>query len=173
VAPPPVRSPRVLGATCAGLVLAAALLWGASAASWEADGGRTGAQAAPSLTGVALLALAGVAGVLATGGVARRLVGGLLVLAGGVQAVSAATAVGGGSPGPLLAVAGGLLLLAAGLLVVLREQRLPRFGSRYARGGRRAQRDPDRAAWEALDAGEDPTAGPASDTDDGDQNRRG
>ena len=130
---------------------------------------------APSLTGVALLALAGVAGVLATGGLARRLVGGLLASAGAVQAVAALLALGGaGPPAPLLAVAGGAVLLAVGALAALREPRLPRFGARYAAAGdRRAPRDPDRAAWEALDAGEDPTAGPGGGTGEGGAKGRG
>jgi hypothetical protein len=173
----PARSPRVLGLACVGSVVSAGLLWGASAVEWAP--GRTGAAVAPSLTGVALLALAGVAGVLATGGVVRRVVGGLLAVAGTAQAVAAAWTLGGGSVvGPLLAAAGGVVLLAAGVLVVLREQRLPRFGARYAAAGdRRAARDPDRAAWEALDAGEDPTTGAAggaaTGTDDGGTNGRG
>lgn len=171
---PPVRSPRVLGVACAALALAAVLLWAASAVVWEAGAGRTGAQVAPSLTGVALFALAGVAGVLATGGIARRLVGGLLAVVGVAQAVGAGVALTGGSPTPLLAVAGSAVLVAAGVFVVTREPRLPRFGTRYATSGNRhVRRDPDRAAWEALDAGEDPTAEPASDTGNGDRNGRG
>jgi hypothetical protein len=167
-----VRSPRTLLVACAGLAGAAALLWGASAATWSA--GRTGAQAAPSLTGVALLALAGVAGLVATAGVLRRVVGVLLAAAGAVQGVLAVVA--GGALGPLLAAGGGAVLLAAGVVVVLRERVLPRFGARYAAAGdRRAQRDPDRAAWEALDAGEDPTAEGLNDagSDPGDGARRG
>jgi hypothetical protein len=159
------------------MALAAVLLWAASAVVWEPDAGRTGAQVAPSLTGVALLALAGVAGVLATGGIVRRVVGGLLALAGVLQAVGAVVALTGGSPAPLLAVAGGAVLLGAGVLVAVREPRLPRFGSRYAAAGdRRVRRDPDRVAWEALDAGEDPTTGSAEEppggTDGGDRGGR-
>jgi Tryptophan-associated transmembrane protein (Trp_oprn_chp) len=168
VSAPPERSPRTLGVVCVSLAASAALMWGASAVTWE--GSRTGAQAAPSLTGVALLALAGVAGVLATGGFARRLVAGLLAAAGAVQVVAAAVVLGGGGGilGPLLAVAGGAVLLAGAVLAVLRERRLPRLGARYAAAGdKRAQRDPDRAAWEALDAGEDPTSEPVLGADEG------
>lgn len=66
---------------------------------------------------------------------------------------------------PYLAVgAGGLMLLAA-VLVVAGARRLPGLGSRYGEPRRRngtgsADTDPDRAAWDALDAGRDPTAAP-------------
>lgn len=189
---------RLLGLVCSGLAAAAAALWGGSQAVWYrvtaavAGGGQqvvevTGAQARPALGGVALLALAAVAGVVATGGVLRRVVGGLLVLAGGAVAVTAVLsllvtpfatdgsvpAVAGvdvealryapttTTPAPLLAVLGGVLLLAAGVVVLLRERRLPRLGARYAApGARPAPTDPDRAAWQDLDAGRDPTVGP-------------
>ncbi|OLT22248.1 hypothetical protein BJF78_07520 [Pseudonocardia sp. CNS-139] len=154
-APAQTRSPRTLGVACGGLAVAAGLLWGASAVEWLP--GRTGAQIAPSLTGVALLALAGVAGVLATGGALRRLVGLLLTMSGIGQVVGALLVGLGLGGGPLLAAAGGLVLLAAGALVVVREPALPRLGARYAApGDRRAPRDPDRAAWDALDEGRDP-----------------
>jgi hypothetical protein len=183
----PTRSPRLLLAACAGLAVTAALLWGASALVWyrvtpagHAPVEFRGAQMAPSLTGVALVALAGVAGLVATGGMVRRVVAGLLGVAGvamawtGVRALTrtAATIDGapaslpapGGppalaiTPAPLLAVAGGVVLLAVGAYVVLREPRLSRLGARYAAPGKRpAPVDPDRAAWQDLDAGRDPT----------------
>jgi Tryptophan-associated transmembrane protein (Trp_oprn_chp) len=140
-----VRSPRVLAAVCAALVVSAGLLWGASVAG-----------DVPSLSGVALLALAGVAAVVATAGVVRRVAGGLLAAAGLVQAVFAVAA------GPLLALPGGVVLLVAGVAVVVWESRLSRLGARYAAPGqRRAERDPDRAAWQDLDEGRDPTVDPA------------
>lgn len=71
------------------------------------------------------------------------------------------------SAAPLLAVAGGVLLVAVGVFVLLKEPLLARFGARYAAtGAREAGRDPDRAAWAALDEGRDPTADPADETDD-------
>ena len=94
-------------------------------------------------------------------------------------------------PGPLPAVLGVLLLVAAGITLAAAEPRLPRLGARYAArppvatatstadtadtAAVRADADPDRAAWDALDAGRDPTTdGPAADevpgptrTDDG------
>lgn len=171
----PTGRSRLLGPVCAGLVAAAAALWGGSQAVWSRvteavpGGGQqvvevTGAQARPAFGGVALLALAGVAGVVATGGLLRRVVGGLLALAGVAVAVSAAAApfvATGTTAAPLLAVLGGALVGAAGLVVLLRERSLPRLGARYAApGARPAPSDPDRAAWQDLDAGRDPTAGP-------------
>jgi hypothetical protein len=62
------------------------------------------------------------------------------------------------TPAPWLAVLGGAVLLAVGLVVLVRERRLPRLGARYAApGARPAPTDPDRAAWQDLDAGRDPT----------------
>jgi uncharacterized membrane protein (TIGR02234 family) len=77
--------------------------------------------------------------------------------------------------GPLPALLGALLLLAAGITLAFAERRLARLGARYAArpaagatpGARAAaaQRDPDpdRLAWDALDAGHDPTDLPATD----------
>jgi hypothetical protein len=192
---------RQLSTAGAGLALSAVLLWAASATVWYRvlPGGAvssgappvelTGAQVAPWLGGTALLALAGVAGVVATGGVLRRLVGGLLGLAGigvllfGVRALlvypsllepPAGVSVElrdqptDGTGAPLLVIAGAVVLLAVGLLVLVREPRLPRLGARYAAPGeRRAERDPDRAAWQDLDEGRDPTVDPP-DTPPGD-----
>ena len=186
------RSPRLLGAVCAALALAAAALWGAAALTWAevAPPGRApvaleGAVLAPSLTGIALLALAGVAGAVAVSGVPRRVLGLLLAAAAVVVAVAVVPALvdpvaaaGGatlpsgqavadlaGLPvsrtaAPALAGAGALVLLGAGIVVLLREPRLPRFGARYATGARRGPAaDPDRRAWDDLDEGRDPTIG--------------
>jgi uncharacterized membrane protein (TIGR02234 family) len=191
-------SPRALGVVCAGLALSAGLLWAGSATVWyqvqragAAPVELTGAQVAPWLGGTALLALAGVAGVVATGGVLRRLVGVLLALAGsGVLAFAvrallsdpyATDAAAASLPqppsgitvdelrdqptdvtgAPLLVIAGAVVLLVMGITVLLRERRLPRLGARYAAPGeRRVERDPDRAAWEDLDEGRDPTVDP-------------
>jgi uncharacterized membrane protein (TIGR02234 family) len=191
-------SPRALGVAAAGLALSAVLLWAGSATVWyrvlpagAALVELTGAQVAPWLGGIALLALAGVAGVIATGGVLRRLVGGLLGLAGagvlvfGVRAVLSepyatdASAASLPQPpsgvtvdelryqptdatgAPLLAIAGAVVLLAVGIVVLVRERRLPRLGARYAAPGERpVERDPDRAAWQELDEGRDPTVDP-------------
>lgn len=189
---------RALLGVCVGLLLAAAALWGAATLVWfrvtaqvplrgPVPAEFTGAQAQPSLTGVALLALAGVAAVVALSGVLRRLLGLLLAAAGALVAATALTAYGRSpfatdgavptppagipadavrhqpvdvSAAPALAVAAGLVLLAAGGLVLVRERALPRFGARYAApAARPAPVDPDRAAWQDLDAGRDPTVG--------------
>ena len=191
------RSPRGLAVACCGLAGAAGLAWGSSALLWYtvSPSGRapvvfTGAQVTPSLSGIAWVALAGVAGLVATGGVVRRVVAVLLGLAGlvvaavgwdgwtrTVYAEDLADHVPPGAtpsppplevtPAPLLAVAGGLLLLAVGAFVLLREPRLSRLGARYAApGARPVEVDPDRAAWQDLDAGRDPTADPARDEGD-------
>jgi hypothetical protein len=79
----------------------------------------------------------------------------------GVRALLVVPAGSGATGAPLLAVAGALVLLATGIVVLVRERRLPRLGARYAApGGRRVERDPARAAWEELDEGRDPTVDP-------------
>lgn len=173
------------------LLVAAGLLWGSSRLDWLHPTydtplrGRvvvevTGAAWQPALVPLAVLALAGMAAALATAGVARRLVGGLLAVAGVWAVVLAAGAGLLGPPavaglpdapaggrlvavavlpsGPLLAGPAGLALALAGGLLVLREAALPRLGARYsAPGQRRRTRSPDRGMWDALDAGLDPT----------------
>src|ERR1700754_4459920 len=84
------RQSHTVAVVGAGLAVSAALLWAGSATVWyrvvPAGNGPPvelrGAQVAPWLGGMALLALAGFAGVVASGGVLRRVVGGVLVLAG-------------------------------------------------------------------------------------------
>jgi uncharacterized membrane protein (TIGR02234 family) len=149
----------------------------------------TGADLLPGLSGVALLGLAAVAAAVALAGPGRRLLGGLVAAAGcyvGVALVrlllarpspadlaALPDAPAGGTPGastalqagPLPAGLGAILLVAAGVALLAAERRFPRFGARYAArpAERRGDADPDRAAWEALDAGRDPTADPGSD----------
>ncbi len=187
----PARSVRALVGVCTALATAAALLWAASAVNWARVGTAggapvdlTGAQAVPALTGIALVALAGVAGVVATGGVLRRLLGSLLAASAAavvVATVSAwngdgaalpdgVSATGPGEPGaaPWLALLGAVVLLAAGAVVAVREPRLARLGSRY--GGERRARpgaDPDRTAWDDLDEGRDPTVEVTGEADPG------
>lgn len=150
----------------------------------------TGAQLQPVVTAVAALLVAGVAALVALSGLARRLLGVLVALAAAAVVVltlrlvaapptpaelasaraglTASTTPGGvgpvtATPWPWLAVAGGVVAVAAAVVLVVREPRLPRLGARYsapAARARAAEQDPDRAAWERLDAGGDPTVGP-------------
>jgi len=146
-----------------------------------------GADAEPVLVPWALLALAAIGGLFATSGWGRRAVG-VVVGAAGLwallRAVSglvapapsqlpAAARQAGQALGvrvtvawPLVAALGGVLLVAVGVLVAVRGSAMPRLGARYdAPGGgpRPRPADDERSLWEALDAGEDPTARPARD----------
>jgi uncharacterized membrane protein (TIGR02234 family) len=181
-----------LPAAVALLIAAAAALGGAAALGWARVGFQaplrgsvpvrvTGSDLVPVLGPLALLAVASVAAVLATGGWARRLLGVLLAGAAvpaalGVARVSdqsrlvaAAVSAAGRADravpdgtvavlaaGPVLATAGVVLLAGAGALLVLRGHRMPRMGSRYRAPAARASRP--RELWERIDAGEDPTA---------------
>jgi hypothetical protein len=187
------------------LTLAAAMLWVSSALVWYRVTAQvplrgpvpvefTGAQAWPPVLGLAPLALAGVAAVLALAGPVRRVLG-VLIAALGIWVVEAAArAVLGSHPGPFdpgyptppegvgvdalrdqplvatgapwTAVAAGLAMVAAGVWVTVRERDLPRFGARFSVGhDRPRQPDQDRAWWDALDGGKDPTVANEAGTD--------
>jgi hypothetical protein len=164
------------------LLLGAAALWGASRMTWFAefrDAGvrgivlytENGAQRAGALVPLALLALAGIAGMVAIGGWPRRVLGAVLVLAGagacwvGVNGVrfggyAAGLPVAQMLIGRGLAVLAGILVIVAGSVGIKGASRMPRLGERYsAPGAKRTARDPDTELWEALTDGEDPTAG--------------
>ncbi|MFF3854880.1 Trp biosynthesis-associated membrane protein [Micromonospora sp. NPDC002575] len=138
---------------------------------------RTGAGLLPWLPALAVVGLAGGGAVLATRGVARRLVGVLLL------ALGAAVAVGGGyglvaafagtvsRQWPAFCLVGGLIAALGGGLVASRGAGWPAMGARYERPARRGTGPaPAEAAagpvtgrrateaWDALDRGEDPTA---------------
>ncbi|PPK67622.1 Trp biosynthesis-associated membrane protein [Actinokineospora auranticolor] len=159
--------------TAVGLLpLAAAALWGASRLPWGAtirsrpgtDATTSvpvpGAEIAPALLPLAVLALAAVAGLLAVAGPWRRVVGALLAAAGlvpvwtGLVQHTDADALWG----RVLAAAGGALMVAAAVVLLLRGHRAPRLGSRYrspAAVKEAARAEPD--LWQALSAGDDPT----------------
>ena len=190
---------RSLGLVCLLLLAGAALLWGSGELTWfsvtvpTATRGplaetATGAQMQPAVTAVAAVLLAAVAATVALSGIARRVLGVLVLLAalaagfvvvslvltpptaaqlasarqglstGGAPLGTSAVSV---TPWPWLAVLGVLPAIAAGVLLVARERRMSRLGARYAAPGAAAAApsDPDRAAWEQLDDGRDPTAG--------------
>lgn len=162
------------------LFLGAAALWGASRLVWSAqprDGGvrgtlletQTGAQHSGALVPLALLAVAGVAGAVATGGWPRRVLGGILAVAGVWACWVAVDGVSfGGFPagapvwqlftGRGLALLGGILVLLGGLSALKHAGAMPRLGARYAApSAQKTARDPDTELWEALSEGEDPT----------------
>ncbi|KXK61415.1 Trp biosynthesis protein [Micromonospora rosaria] len=141
--------------------------------------GRTGVGLVPWVPALALVALAGGGAVLATRGRVRRLLGALLLALG--AAVAAGGGYGlvvetGGEPSrqwPALCLVGGVLIGLGGLLTLLRGHRWPAMGARYERPVRGAPATSAPAAeragpvtgrrtveaWDALDRGEDPTAG--------------
>jgi len=134
----------------------------------------TGADLEPWVIGLALVALAGAGALLATRGLARRVLGGLLVAAGaGVAAGAVVGRVGlaigtagvGATIWPVACVVGGLLILLGGVSAVRYGHEWPAMGARYERRPAAGpavdavdQRVDTRTAWDALDRGDDPTA---------------
>lgn len=143
---------------------------------------RSGGDLHPWLPALAWVGLAGAGALLATRGAVRRLVGGLLVLAGAGLVFGAALAGAGAGAGaepspawPVLTGLGGVAVALAGGAAVLWSGQWPAMSARYDRPAgagpgasagtdigagavaptRSAQR-PD-ALWDALDRGEDPT----------------
>ncbi|GAB2863749.1 Trp biosynthesis-associated membrane protein [Lentzea nigeriaca] len=115
------------------LWIAALLLVGGAGAFW-------GAGSVP----LALLSLASVAAVVALSGLARRVLGGLLVVVGVAAAFN----------GHWLAIAGGVLVAGSGVLQVALGARMPKIGV----GGQKTRtRDPETDMWRALERGDDPT----------------
>ncbi|GAA0557752.1 hypothetical protein GCM10010172_45980 [Paractinoplanes ferrugineus] len=129
---------------------------------------RTGTDVQPWVTGLAVVALAGTGALLATSGWARRALGVLLSLAGlGVTIGAIAGRVGldpgsagaGGTLWPVGCAAGGLIVLAGGLSTLARGHEWPGMSARYERKPVATAPAPadHRAAWDALDRGDDPT----------------
>ena len=195
--PEPPAARRALLATIAALIAASAALAGAAALGWAHIEVHTplrgivgvrlaGSEVLPALGPLAVLALAAVAAVLATGGRVRWLLGAVLLGAAapldvavlrvfdlewltGV-AMSATQLPARSVPlgpatilfaGPVLAAVGAGLLAAAGVALLTRGRRMPRLGRRYqspvARSDGRTPPD-DGRFWERMDAGEDPTS---------------
>jgi uncharacterized membrane protein (TIGR02234 family) len=134
---------------------------------------RTGADIEPWVLGLALVALAGAGALLATRGLFRRLLGGLLAVVGagisaGAIAGRAGLEVGAAGAGatvwPVACVLGGLSVLLGGLSAARYGHEWPGMGARYDRRSAAPadlevdQRVDTRAAWDALDRGDDPTA---------------
>ncbi|MBE1464471.1 Trp biosynthesis-associated membrane protein [Kibdelosporangium phytohabitans] len=143
------------------LLAASAALWGASRLKWSPE--LTGSEQVSALIPLALIYLAGVAGVLATSGWPRRAVGVLLALTGIAAcwpAVNGAFEHAQGLPARGLALLGGLAVVAAGVLLVRRGHRMPRLGAKYqAPAAARSASEPsgEKEMWRALSEGDDPT----------------
>ena len=140
----------------------------------------TGSELAPGTRALALLGLAGVAALAATRSGGRIVVGALVALAGlGVMVAVARVALDqtaaalraepgssltvvvreDGGVWPYVALLGGLLLLAAGVLTVVRGRSWSALGAKYDAPTEPKPRS-EASLWDALDRGEDPTAGP-------------
>ncbi|PWR05068.1 Trp biosynthesis protein [Micromonospora acroterricola] len=143
---------------------------------------RSGAGLLPWLPALALVTLAGGGAVLATRGRLRRLLGvllgvlGLAVAAGGGYGLVADLDGAVSRQWPALCLLGGLLAAAGGGWTAWRGGGWPAMGARYERPTRTAAQSAPAAAeparpagpmagrrtteaWDALDRGEDPTAG--------------
>ncbi|MFI6630340.1 Trp biosynthesis-associated membrane protein [Nonomuraea fuscirosea] len=145
----------------------------------------TGGDLSPVLTPAALAGLAGVVAVLAAKGLGRRVVGVLLALCGVAAAAGTWTALDdAGVTGwlrernvlhgvtdlpwepvawwPVVSGAGAVLMIAGGAVAVVRASAWSGMSARYDRerrppAGAEAQVADDRALWDALDRGDDPT----------------
>jgi uncharacterized membrane protein (TIGR02234 family) len=141
----------------------------------------TGGDLSPVLTPLALAGLAGVVAVLAAKGIGRRLVGALLALCGAGAALGTWFAtVGDTVPAwlrehnvmhgtgaiewhtvaawPVVAGLGAVLMVAGGVVAVARGGRWAGMSDRYTRKPAESpEATDDRALWDALDRGDDPT----------------
>lgn len=154
----------------------------------------SGGDLAPGATALGIAALAGLAGILATRGVARAAVAVVVVLTGAGVAASAPLAVRDdhvlaelaartsfGADGAAVtlgttawwavSLTGGLLVLAAGALTVFRGHRWVGMSARYDRPGTARATAPQSAheasaMWDSLDGGADPTADTAVERDE-------
>ena len=139
-----------------------------------------------AITALALVALAGVVAVIATKGTIRRVIGGLVAVAGlalvwrtsaAFGAVSEARARSlviakhpqvAGAPQlathpvwPTLSLLAAVLVLAAGVAIALRGGQWAAMSSRYERQSvdpEQAKARADASLWAALESGDDPTA---------------
>jgi uncharacterized membrane protein (TIGR02234 family) len=132
---------------------------------------------APLAGALALAAIAGVVGILASRGRGRRLVGAVVGALGVGIVVAGLIGVFAPKPGtelppslrtanlhattwPVLGAAGGLAVFLAGLLVAVRGEGWQGLAARYdgPQGASDARvRDPEAALWDALSRGDDPT----------------
>jgi hypothetical protein len=190
------ESRSTLVVTIAALIAASAALASAAALTWAQVDVQTplrgivpvrltGSAVLSALGPLAVLALAGVAAVLASGGWVRWLLGALLFGAAVLPilavlqvfdegtlseaAMSVADRPARSVPlgtamiffgGPTLAAIGAGLLGAASVALLVRGHRMPRLGRRYQAPNHRATSPvtEEGRLWERMEAGEDPTA---------------
>lgn len=154
-----------------------------------------GGDLAPAVNGLGLAGLAGLAGLIATRGVARIVVGVLIVAIGAGVVVSSTGATARGrvlaelgdrmsltgaathvqpTSWWLAAVAGGVLLAVAGAYTIVRGRRWPGMSSRYDAPGTAVKRPEPTTGnlWDSLDSGADPTVDPADEPSEGGPRRR-
>ena len=142
----------------------------------------TGAAVAPWLIGLALVALAGAGALLATRGLPRRLLGGLLTIVGAGLVAAAITGRVGLDPGaagaaatfwPIVCVLGGGLVGWGGVSAARHGHHWPSMGSRYERrpapsSAARLAAEPARSAAAGLTGRQEPAdAAPAPDQNAG------
>ncbi|MCE7007384.1 Trp biosynthesis-associated membrane protein [Kibdelosporangium philippinense] len=140
------------------LLAASAGLWGSSRLNWSAE--LTGSEQVSALIPLALIYLAGIAGVLATSGLPRRIVGVLLALTGFTAcwlAANGAFAAGQVLWGRGVALLAGLAVVVAGVLLVRYGHKMPRLGAKYDRPGAEKEPEGEKELWNALSEGKDPT----------------
>ncbi|TMR09995.1 hypothetical protein ETD86_41240 [Nonomuraea turkmeniaca] len=169
----------VLG--CLLVLLAAGRAWARVTAAGAVA--PAGSDLSPVLTPLALAGLAGVVAVLATKGAGRRVIGGLLALCGAGVAAGTWTALNGATVTgwlaernalhgvtavpweiaplwPVVAGAGAALMISGGVVAVVRGGRWAGMSARYERSAGKDDATPaqdDKALWDALDRGDDPT----------------
>ncbi|MFI5933462.1 Trp biosynthesis-associated membrane protein [Actinoplanes sp. NPDC051494] len=166
-----------LGAAVVLCVLGAGLVWYLASRVWTATlvsgvkTDETGADVAPLVPALALVGLAAGGALLATRGLFRRILGAFVMVAGlaaGVAAVIGWTSVPAGPSSKVTVymvgcVLGGIVIALGGLWALRLGHRWPAMGARYERGATTAPAVDDdgrvdaRAAWDALDRGDDPT----------------
>ena len=121
----------------------------------------TGNSLLPWMAALALVGLAGAGAILATRGLARRIVGIVIALAGIGVVVAAARGFSYTTGWALLALIGGLGIVFGGAEAVRRSASWPAMGARYDRaaGAPVAKERPvtEVTMWDDLDRGIDPT----------------
>jgi hypothetical protein len=115
---------------------------------------RTGGDLVPALPAMALVALAGAGGLLATRGRGRQVVAAVLTLSGLEMVIAALTSGGSAALWVATCAGAGAVLTLVGGLALLRGRRWPAMGSAYDRS---RPRPGDGDMWEALDKRIDPT----------------